>query len=245
MITLDEIFRWAEHLGVSEQQIRHDHFVSHLLAAIPEDLRLRSVFYGGTALTRTHLDGTRLSEDIDLLTPDVPAATADLRRALTTRLEREHPALAWKSLQRTGTAHILSATSGNLTVRIDIRHLGAAEQRYPTELRSITLRYSDLPAGATFTLPTLTGFAAMKMLAYSDRREPRDLFDLCGLTSLGALDRSLDDLLRSLTGHGVIHGNFEHVPESVRAAWVPQLSHQTGNLTTPDDCIDRIRAALP
>jgi predicted nucleotidyltransferase component of viral defense system len=245
MITLAEIYHWAEHLGVSEQQIHHDHFVSHLLAAVPEHLRLRSLFYGGTALTRTHLDGTRLSEDIDLLVPDVPASTIDIQRALTTHLEREHPDLAWRSLSRTGNAHILSVASNDLQVRIDIRHLGLPERRYPTEARDVALRYSDLPATATFTVPTLTGFAAMKMLAYSDRREPRDLFDLCGLSRLNAFSPSLDDLLRSLAGHGVIHSDFEHVPVSVRDAWVSQLSHQTRSLTSPEDCMDRIRAALP
>lgn len=62
MITANEIADWAGRLGVAEQQVRHDHLVSHLIAGLEEIDRI--VFFGGTALSRTYLEERRLSEDI-------------------------------------------------------------------------------------------------------------------------------------------------------------------------------------
>jgi predicted nucleotidyltransferase component of viral defense system len=59
--------------GVAEEQVRRDHLISHLLNA-PASLDLPLTFFGGTALARTHLTepstGGRMSEDIDLHTPE-------------------------------------------------------------------------------------------------------------------------------------------------------------------------------
>lgn len=53
--------------GVDDRQVQRDHLVSLLLASLslhaPDDV----VFFGGTALARTHLPYLRLSEDLDLL----------------------------------------------------------------------------------------------------------------------------------------------------------------------------------
>src|SRR5690606_29971391 len=51
---------------VAEAQVRRDHAISHTLAAIAT-IGDSIVFFGGTALSRTHLRELRLSEDIDLI----------------------------------------------------------------------------------------------------------------------------------------------------------------------------------
>jgi hypothetical protein len=45
----------AEQFGVSDEQGRRDHLISHLLAVLGQRLADRVVFFGGTALARTHL----------------------------------------------------------------------------------------------------------------------------------------------------------------------------------------------
>lgn len=71
-----EMHEIAELFGVGEAQVRRDHVISHALAALStlgtDDL----VFFGGTALSRTHLPALRLSEDIDLISLSPRAATA-------------------------------------------------------------------------------------------------------------------------------------------------------------------------
>jgi predicted nucleotidyltransferase component of viral defense system len=57
----------AEHFGVSAGQVERDHLISELLALLSEHVAGGLIFFGGTALARTHLPEGRLSEDIDLL----------------------------------------------------------------------------------------------------------------------------------------------------------------------------------
>ena len=50
--------------GVSAEQVRRDHLISHLLGALSRmDDKKGLVFFGGTALSRTLLPDLRLSED--------------------------------------------------------------------------------------------------------------------------------------------------------------------------------------
>lgn len=66
-----------DRFGVAREQIEHDFVISHMLTAISQHAD-RVIFYGGTALSRTVLDGLRLSEDIDLLTVGPRKAIAPL-----------------------------------------------------------------------------------------------------------------------------------------------------------------------
>ena len=56
----------ATTFGVAEPQVRRDHLIGHVLAALTTVDEPSLVFFGGTALTWTHLPSGRLSEDIDL-----------------------------------------------------------------------------------------------------------------------------------------------------------------------------------
>ena len=57
----------AEQFGVARPQVRRDHLISHLLAALSRHLADDVIFFGGTALARSLAPDGRLSEDIDLL----------------------------------------------------------------------------------------------------------------------------------------------------------------------------------
>lgn len=75
--------------GVAEHQVRRDHVISHALAALSQIDDARLIFFGGTALARTHLPDLRLSEDIDLIALSPRAAlAADIQDVLIARLGR-------------------------------------------------------------------------------------------------------------------------------------------------------------
>jgi predicted nucleotidyltransferase component of viral defense system len=63
--------------GVDSEQVARDHVISHALAAISSLSTDDVVFFGGTALSRTHLTELRLSEDIDLIALGDRSAIAD------------------------------------------------------------------------------------------------------------------------------------------------------------------------
>jgi predicted nucleotidyltransferase component of viral defense system len=67
MLDRDDLSRWARVFGAADEQIRRDHLLSHIVAALSEIADQDLVFYGGTALARAHLPMFRLSEDLDFL----------------------------------------------------------------------------------------------------------------------------------------------------------------------------------
>ena len=84
--------------GVAEEQVRRDHLIGHVpasIAAASADV----VFFGGTALARTHLTdparGGRLSEDIDLWSVSRRATAELLEGAIPRGLRREFPGTAF------------------------------------------------------------------------------------------------------------------------------------------------------
>jgi hypothetical protein len=89
----------AEQFGVAAAQVRRDHLISHLLAALSVSLADELVFFGGTALARSLVPDGRLSEDIDLLAigqrRDVVGA---VERQLVQGVRREYPGLRWEPL---------------------------------------------------------------------------------------------------------------------------------------------------
>lgn len=77
-----------EHFGVARDQIEHDFVISHVLSVLAPHAD-RFIFYGGTALSRTILDGLRLSEDIDLLSVGSRAeAASEIDEAIRSGLQR-------------------------------------------------------------------------------------------------------------------------------------------------------------
>lgn len=180
----------ATRFGVSEEQVRRDHLIAHVLAALAELQLPDLVFLGGTALSWTHLPDGRQSEDIDLMTNDRGATAAAVEERIPRLLRSEFPGAAWDPGLRAvrGAAHARLTTLDGLVVRIQL--LDTERQGWheiPTTSERLVNRYRDVPA-TTMLVPTLAGFAAMKTLAWTDRRTARDPYDLAGLAALECLD---------------------------------------------------------
>ena len=244
MLDLAERRRIAEAFQVADEQVDRDHLISHILAALPsagEGL----VFYGGTALARTHLPEFRLSEDVDLLAKDRAITAATLERALPRALRREFGDVRWlvaPSAVPSEVAPALLATEDGLQVRIQIGKLDFDRSRWPTEPRAIDMRYSDVKS-ADLVVPTLTAFTAMKSLAWDDRRTARDLADLFALSRLGAIGPAVIELLRKVVGQAVYPASFLSMPQQTRETWSIQLDHQMAETPDPDHCLREVHAA--
>lgn len=234
----------ADRFGVADLQVRRDHLLSHLLAVLSSRLPEAVVFFGGTALARTHLPDGRLSEDLDLYAvPSRSAVVAELERALVTGVRREYGRLTWDpplSAVRDVDPAVLRSADG-LTVRVqllDPAHLPA----WPTERRALVQRYTDAPP-ADLTVPTLPAFAVAKTAAWHDRHAPRDLYDLWGLARLGALDAAAGRLFTRLgpTGQPPKSWMFDTPPTA--ADWTAQLGGQTRVAVGPAEALTVVREA--
>lgn len=235
----EERREWAGRFGVAPSAIDHDRLISHLLVALStwyEDV----LFYGGTALSRTHLSGFRLSEDIDLQI-DSPNRHADqLGDHLRQAVRREYPNAAWERRSAPRGQTIAYLNADELAVRV---HLIAPDEGLPTETVPIELRYSDLPDSVSLRVPSRSALAAMKTGAYVDRAAPRDLVDLAGLADIGALNEEAARVLKDVFGMVVLRQEFDHVrPPTVRA-WETELGRLMRKIPDPDACLRKVRNA--
>lgn len=243
MISDREVDDVADRLGVDRAQVLRDHLISHLLARL-EDLD-EIVFFGGTALSRTHLAGRRLSEDIDLLTDDNYALADHLPEMLPRALRSEFFGAEWQETRC--HRRVLSANftvPDRPAVKIELVRTEPHEKRGEYEVRDVELRYSDLPESVRLAVPTLPTFTAMKLSAWADRKTPRDLFDLAGLEAIGAIDAAAVEMHRRVFGHPPVVFDFQKLPPRVADAWVAELAHQTAELPTADDCLARVGSAV-
>jgi len=240
----DEAVAIAEQFGVAAEQVRRDHLLSHLLSALAVGAGDQVVFFGGTALARTHLPDGRLSEDIDLLAVgDRSPAVADVEATLAAGARREYGRLTWEpALREThGSQSAVLRTVDGITVRVQL--LGSTGYPpWPTEVRDLHQRYSDAPP-ARLRVFTRAAFAASKAVAWYDRAAPRDLYDLWALAGIGALDAEALDLWMRLgpTGRAPTSDMFATAP--VEASWRAQLAGQTRLTVTPDEALDVVRSA--
>ncbi|GGN11207.1 hypothetical protein GCM10011609_58970 [Lentzea pudingi] len=246
MLDHEELAAVADQFGVAEEQVRRDHLISHVLAVLPK-IAPEVLFVGGTALARTHLAdpaaGGRLSEDIDLWTPDRAAVAAALDERLPRLLRREFPGSRWDPPLRAARSAVepgVLVTTNDLRVRVQLLdHEDWA--RWPSEHVSIKARYSDITSEILLRVPTLQAFAAMKTLAWADRHAARDLYDLARLAELGALTADAADLVRDATGASVQKYEFSSLPSGLN--WQSQLGHQTSALPAPERCLRTVRKA--
>jgi len=245
VITETEVASWAERFGVTSEQIRRDHFVSHVihaLTAVTPDAH----FFGGTALSRTLLEGSRLSEDIDLLDDDAGATLESLRSQMGRALRREFPNAAWTDPFADGDGYsaMFEATGIN-PIKVYVGRLGPDARAWSFEMTDVELRYSDLPPRAVLTCPTPSTFAAMKLAAWFDRHAPRDLYDLAGLARIGVLaDPEVATSFRSKMGVSLHAAEFVRAPRSTVQAWTTELAAQVRSLPSVDDCLAVVHAAL-
>jgi predicted nucleotidyltransferase component of viral defense system len=219
----------ADRFGVAVEQVRRDHLISHILAALSASHGEQVIFFGGTALARTHLPTGRLSEDIDLIATGVRRETAaTIQQTLQRALRRSHGRISWApglTAVRDTDAAVIAADEAQLTVRIQLldRH---GYPPWPTEMHAIQQRYSDADA-ATLRVPTASSFAAWKTVAWHDRHASRDLWDLRALAQRGDITERAAELF-------IAHGPFGNAPQPwmftsapTEEHWQTQLAGQT------------------
>jgi nucleotidyltransferase AbiEii toxin of type IV toxin-antitoxin system len=245
----DELDAVGAAYGVLEEQVRRDHLISHVLHAV-STLESPPVFFGGTALARTHLTtpelGGRLSEDIDLMTCRRRELASALDERLPVMLRREFPRTRWavslSDVRAVDPAQLV--TGDGLRLRIQLLDLdtGHADwKRWPVEERTIVTRYADVRARTVLPVPTLDAFTGMKTVAFADRRAARDLYDLAALARIGAVTPHSAELVRSVTGVLPTPHWFE---EPLVTDWAVQLAHQTADLPSAQDCLNDVRDAF-
>lgn len=234
----------AARFGVDIEQVRRDHLISHVLAAIatgvgPDDV----IFFGGTALSRTYLTDARLSEDIDLIAVAPRRQVAEqIEAAVRRNLARSHGRPSWRpALTSTVGSQpaVLSVPDGT---SIQVQLLSGDGYSWPTAVTALDQRYSDAPPARLRTL-TAPAFAAAKLSAWIDRGAPRDLYDLWALTERGLID---SEASRAFVSCGPFAKHpptwvFDRGPDE--ADWRRALSHQTRLVVTAAEALRRVREA--
>ena len=237
MININERQEIQDLFGVSQGQVNRDHAISHTLSAL-QLLETKFVFFGGTALSRTFLDKGRLSEDIDLYTADRDALCSELDE-LPNFLEEEFPQANW-NLRPSQTSELgHSSLVCEPSIQIKVQIVDSSQRvwlKIPTQLSEIQQRYSDAPRTKLWT-PTFDGFIVMKTLAWLDRRSPRDLFDLYGLSKERDVTEVVRELVGELCGHQITTGMLNRPPIG---AWHEQLAHQTNLQITAEESLEGV-----
>ncbi|GAA2183120.1 hypothetical protein GCM10009785_25300 [Brooklawnia cerclae] len=242
----DDIVAQQRHFGVSRDQVKHDFAVSHLLDAI-SNVSDKFIFYGGTALSRTVLNGLRLSEDVDLLSvgPRQVAAVA-LDGAIRGSLERNfglveaNPRL---DQVRTDTDACLYRI-GRVTVRVQLIN-GEHYASWPTQSSTVSMRYSGM-IGRGMTTFTPSGFACAKLSAWCDttRDAPRDLYDLWAMAQQGMINADAAVTFRRLGPSGGYPRRWMF-PEKAptQNQWHDSIGHQCTPQVGPAEAYERVVAA--
>jgi predicted nucleotidyltransferase component of viral defense system len=242
-LTRDDLNREATRFGVGELQVRRDHAISHILAALSRHLADDIVFFGGTALSRTHLADARLSEDVDLIAlGQREVVAAEVAKSIEAALLRSHGRVTWQSVFGANDVDpaVLAIPDG-IAVRVQVLDRRQYEQ-WPVERRDIEQRYSDA-APARLLVPTVESFSGSKTAAWFDRHAARDLYDLWAMAERGCLTR---EAAIEFTRYGPTGGPprafmFDKAP--TQQQWVAQLAGQTRLRVTAAQAIDVVRHA--
>jgi Nucleotidyl transferase AbiEii toxin, Type IV TA system len=232
-----EMQQVAEVFGVAMEQVRRDHLISHVLAAISQNLPDRVIFFGGTALSRTYLPDGRLSEDIDLIAVGKRREVAVmLEDAIGARLARTHGRVTWEP------EPALLRTDDGLNLRVQLLG-GAGYAPWPTREVDLHQRYSDAPP-ARLTTYTAAAFVADKTCAWLERTASRDLYDLYLLARAGFVTPEAGALFMR---HGPFGGtlpssrNLGRAPES--EVWRVQLGGQTRLTASAEEALAVVKRA--
>jgi hypothetical protein len=243
MITESERQWVFRRFGVGEEQLHRDHAISHALggiAAMPESANL--LFYGGTALNRTHLQ-SRVSEDIDLLVlsgsrNDMSQAVED---AIAVSLQSEVGRPEWiiPFSKRPRESAVVDVDGIQLRVQLLTDDFYTGWPFTPTPIKQ---RYADAPQ-IRLNVPTPEAFAGWKTSAWMERHAPRDLFDLEELSIGGYLNSDARTLFAK---HGPIGAEpqpwiFDKAPSE--EDWNKQLAAQTILRITAAEALATVRSA--
>lgn len=242
--SLAEMERVAARFGVGMEQVRRDHLISHVLAALATDISTDDlVFFGGTALSRTHLADARLSEDIDLIAR-VPRAelARQIESAVRRGLARSHGRPTWQPALTGTTGSQPTVLSVPDSTSVQVQLLSGEGYNWPTEVLQVEQRYADAPP-ARLRVLTADAFAAAKLAAWIDRGSPRDLYDLWAMSERSLIGPSA---LRAFTAHGPFGTPptawvFERSLDEVE--WIRALGHQTKLHVSAREAIAAVRQA--
>jgi Nucleotidyl transferase AbiEii toxin, Type IV TA system len=240
----DDLAQVMAAFGVAEAQVRRDHAISHILAALSRHRRDELIFFGGTALSRTYLLDQRLSEDIDLIAVDHRDDLADvLLKDINAALARTHGRLTWSPgwSRNSDVDPAVAVTADGIAINIQLLR-GARYEPWPTQTCEIEQRYRDAPP-AILRVPTLLAFAGWKTAAWLDRGAARDLYDLWALDRVGALNAESATLFAT---HGPTRSPprswmFTRAPSAVE--WQAQLAGQTRLTVTAAEALEAVRTA--
>ncbi|SMQ60181.1 Nucleotidyl transferase AbiEii toxin, Type IV TA system [Plantibacter sp. VKM Ac-1784] len=234
--------RIEDQFGVETAQVVRDHLISHVLAALSETVADEVIFFGGTALARTHLPFLRLSEDIDLIAVGSRAQVGRrIEQAVRGSLQRtfgEVQFLPGFGATRGSEPVVLSVDASSIQVQL-LDQVGYP--KWPTERLELVQRYSDAPP-AWLTVPTRSAFVAAKVSAWADRRAPRDLYDLWALQAHGAFDVEAARLFATIGPGGRPNARtFDAAPDGVE--WQRALAHQGRIDVDPETALTTVRDA--
>ena len=232
-----------DHFGVSEEQVRRDHAISHALAALTSIGTDEFVFFGGTALSRTHLPGLRLSEDIDLIALGGRTETAGrIQAALHNGLRRTLGAPSFSPpLPETRHPEPSVMQVGSSTIQIQLLS-SSGYPNWPTEVAELEQRYRDAPP-AQLRVLTPAAFVVAKLSSWSDRGAPRDLYDLWAMAVEGMIDERAVELFGRLGPFAeAADVSFNRLPTA--AQWEAALAHQCRIDISPAEAASIVRDAL-
>ncbi len=239
----EDLEREAARFGVADDQVRRDHAISHILGAISNSMRDDVIFFGGTALSRTHLVHARLSEDIDMIALGNRSEIADrLARSISSSLLRTHGRVSWSpSFGTRDVEPAIVQTASGVSIKLQL----LARRGYPawpTELRHIEQRYQDAPP-ATLIVPTIESFVGWKTTAWCDRGAARDLYDLWAMAEIGSLTPEAAALFarHGPTATPPRDFMFAHPPSEL--AWQTSLSGQTRLEITAAEALAVVRSS--
>ncbi len=151
--------------------------IMEILYSLTDDL----IFHGGTAIWRCY-NGKRFSEDLDFYSISFDEILAEFKKSV------ESHGLTVQRIKDTGNLISYSIESNRAVVKVEINHV--------SKVTGNQISY-ELADGSHMEILSLTAdqFINEKILAYSDRRFIRDIYDIYYISTNYEL---LDSTLKSL-----------------------------------------------
>jgi hypothetical protein len=84
----------------------------------------------------------------------------------------------------------------------------------------------------------------MKYVAYRDRQEPRDLFDLAHLAMRKAFTATAAELISRISAAPPLTAELRRLPRHTAATWLDQLAHQAKDPMTAEAALRIVRHAV-
>src|SRR5271168_893122 len=257
---------YKEHGGrrIPEAVLERDYCLAWFLAGLSQSkLRDLLIFKGGTALKRCHFGDYRFSEDLDF-TLARKVEFAEIRAGLEEvyALVEQQSGIRFSFEAEDRQAHVNSYTfylryQGPLptsnTVKVDITV--AEVLIFPVEQLPVLRTYpefEDVPEDRPISVYSLNEIATEKVVALQDRarNEPRDLYDLCFLTTragieigdlVGAIAEKLRFREKEIAG---LEDRILAKEARLRTLWSSRLGHQMEALPEFDEVFRAVRREL-